>query len=176
MAKQDKKIMQYRIDGMMYAYDVVKNKGIEELEKDLKWRRAKFVPLEISAEQIKEALDEICTRVYNSTQVAIYKVLHDIFGFGKRRLKRFERGFNETCKDLQTLDAYGERMYCFEDYAEEYNEKYELDIDMSVVKTLDGLTESDMENHKRADVNEIKKLLADHGYQDAAGFLESYLG
>ena len=54
MAKSDKKAMQYRLDGMTYAWDKIKQEGMEAFEKELKARRATFIPLEVDIEKVKE--------------------------------------------------------------------------------------------------------------------------
>ncbi len=117
MAKSDKKAMQYRLDGMTYAWDKIKQEGMEAFEKELKARRATFIPLEVDIEKVKEIYDGIISQIYNCFSVGVYKTLNTDFDFGKIRLERFRDSFNETCKDLLSIDTYGERLYTFSDYA-----------------------------------------------------------
>lgn len=49
-----KKEHEMRLSGMAYALSIVKEKGIEALEKECRDRGAVFVPLEISAVQIEQ--------------------------------------------------------------------------------------------------------------------------
>lgn len=50
MAKSDMKVHQYRMDGMISALEIVKRDGVEALEKEIKFRNGKFIPLEMDHE------------------------------------------------------------------------------------------------------------------------------
>ena len=62
-------------------------------EKELKMRKATFIPLEVDEEKVKQIIDMVVTRIYNSFVTAAYKVLNEEFDFGEIRLKRFRRNF-----------------------------------------------------------------------------------
>lgn len=86
MAKRDRElrqIMQYRHDGMEYALKIVEEKGIEALRKDLKFRKMTFMPLELSTEWINGLMQDIYRKIVNCYSVSVYKVLIEMFGFGK---------------------------------------------------------------------------------------------
>ena len=174
MAKSDKKAMQYRLDGMTYAWDKIKQEGMEAFEKELKARRATFIPLEVDEEKVKQIIDMVVTRIYNSFVTAVYKVLDEEFDFGEIRLKRFRQTFNETCSDIATIDGYGERLYTFYDYAAELNKKYNLGIDIDSVEEVDRLNTTDAD--KRASIKAICELLTWNGFEGAAEFLKEYTG
>ena len=169
----DKKIMQYRLDGMTYAWRYIKGEGMEAFEKELKIRNATFIQLEVDMKKVKQAVDVVVTRVFNSFITAAYKVLNEEFDFGEIRLKRFKQAFNETCSDIATLDGYGERLYTFYDYASELNKKYNLGIDLDSVEEVDRLNTTDSD--KRASIKAIRELLTWNGFEDAADFLKKYL-
>lgn len=173
MAKSDKKAMQYRLDGMTYAWDKIKQEGMEAFEKELKARRATFIPLEVDIEKVKEIYDGTISQIYNCFSVGVYKTLNTDFDFGKIRLERFRDSFNETCKDLLSIDTYGERLYTFSDYAKEFNEKYDLGIDLNMVQEIDMKNNEGMD--KRASIRAIRELLEQFHFSDAAEFLEKYI-
>lgn len=174
MAKSDKKIHEQRMSGAVWAWDYIKREGMEAFEKQLKFRNATFIPLEIDEEKVKCILDMITTRIYNSYVTCVYKVLNEDFNFGEKRLKHFRDRFNETCKDVTMVDGYGERLYSFYDYASELNAKYNLDINLDKVEEVDNINLRSMDT--RANVHDIELLLHDHGYGEAAAFLVQYLG
>lgn len=173
MAKSDKKAMQYRLDGMTYAWRYIKGEGMEAFEKELKMRKATFIPLEVDEEKVKQIIDMVVTRIYNSFVTAVYKVLNEEFDFGEIRLKRFRQTFNETCSDIAAIDGYGECLYTFYDYAAELNKKYNLGIDIDSVEEVDRLNTTDTD--KRASIKAIRELLEQFHFSDAAEFLEKYI-
>lgn len=174
MGKVDKR-MQDRISGMIYARDIAKTKGIEELEKDIKMRGMTYLQLEIKKETVDKIITSIATRMFNSYIVAVYKVLNEHFGFGKDRLHRFKKEFDEVCKDISTVDCYGDLLYTFGDYANIYNEKYDLNIDLDKVDEVDCMNRRSY-GTVGVDVHSIEILLHENGFDDASKFLRSYMG
>ena len=174
MAKVDKRlreIMQYRADGMVYALGVVEKNGIEALKKDIQMRRLTFLPLELSVEWINGIMHDIYTKIINCYNVSVYKTLHELFGFGGVRLHRFDDGFNENIKDLSTIDGYGEMLYTFTDLAREYNEKYDMGVDMNAVKAGDENNQNALGAGK-VDVRYVIQILELYEHWDAAAFLK----
>lgn len=166
--------MEDRVSGMVYATSRIKEHGLDTFEKELEYRGATYLPMEISIEKCNEIMEGVFTKIYNAYNVAVYKVLHDVFGFGKDRLHRFTDEFNEVVKDIATTDHYGEMLYTFSDYAREFNEKYDLGIDMDKVEEVDALSKRSF--CKGPDIHAIELLLHEHGFDDAAKFLIEYLG
>ena len=178
MAKNDKKlreIMQYRADGMVYALGVVEKHGVEALRKDIQSRRLTFLPLELSVEWINDIMHGIYSKIISCYNVAVYDTLHELFGFGKKRLHIFDDGFNERVSILSTIDGYGIMLLTFEELAKHYNEKYEMGVDMDAVRDGD-------ENNQRAlgagkvDISYVAETLRRHEYFEAAQLLEDITG
>ena len=174
MAKRDKElrqIMQYRADGMEYALRIVKEKGVDALENDLRIRRITFIPLELSVEWINGIMHDIYSKIINCYNVAVYDTLHELFGFGKNRLHEFDDGFNERVNVLSTIDGYGMMLLTFEDLAKHYNEKYEMGIDMEAIKSGDRNNQNALGAGK-VDINYVIEMLQRYEYWDAAQFLD----
>lgn len=169
-----KRQMQDRVSGMIYALAYIKKHGLDAFEKELDFRGITYLQMEISTEKCNEIMEGVFTKIYNAYNVAVYKVLHDAFGFGKDRLHRFTEEFNEVVKDIATTDHYGEMLYTFSDYAREFNEKYDLGIDMDKVEEVDALNKRNF--CEGPNIHEIELLLHEHGFVDAAKFLVEYLG
>lgn len=168
------KQMYDRVSGMAYAYDYAVRNGLDALKKELVFRKATYLQMEISTERCNEIMEDIFTKIYNSYNVAVYKALIETYGFGKKRLHRFTKAFNEIIQDIATTDCYGEMLYTFGDYAREYNEKYDLKIDLDKIEEVDALNKRGF--GKGADPHAIEILLHEHGFDDAADFLVKYLG
>ena len=178
MAKKDRElrqIMQYRFDGMEYALKIAEDKGIEALRKDIQFRKMTFIPLELSVEWINGLMYDIYRKVINCYSVSAYKVLIDHFGFGKKRLHIFKDGFDETVNDFATVDVYGFMLHTFEDYAKEYNEKYDMGIDLEAVADGDENNQRAL-NANTSDIENIIDTLQRYEYFDAAEFLQETMG
>ena len=178
MAKKDRELrqlMQYRFDGMAYALKIAEEKGIDALRKDLQFRKMTFIPLELSVEWINGLMHDIYKKIVNCYSVGVYKVLIDNFGFGKKRLHFFKDSFEETIKDFATVDCYGLMLHSFGDYAKEYNEKYEMGIDLEAVADGDENNQKAL-NANSDDIYNIIDTLKRYEYFDAAQFLEETMG
>lgn len=179
MAKRDRElrqIMQYRHDGMEYALKIVEEKGIEALRKDLKFRKMTFMPLELSTEWINGLMRDIYKKIVNCYSVSAYKVLIEMFGFGKKRLHIFKDGFEETTGDLSTVDVYGFMLYTFEDLAKEYNAKYDMGIDMDAITEGDRNNQNALNAGQNETINYVIDILQRHGHFEAAQLLEETIG
>lgn len=178
MAKSNKQlneIMQLRVDAMEFALKLAETQGLDALRKEIIVRRTTQIPLEISKEFINGIISNMYAKIINCYNASVYKTLHELFGFGKLRLHRFDDAFNETIKDLSTVDGYGQMLYTFTDIAKEYNEKYEMGINMDAVRDGD-------ENNQRAlgagkvDISYVAETLRRHEYFEAAQLLEDITG
>ena len=63
MAKKIDTSYQARMDGMIYALRLVEKEGIEVLKKDIEFRGANFVPLEINRETMVEIYGMLAARI-----------------------------------------------------------------------------------------------------------------
>lgn len=172
MAKTDKRMID-RMSGMAYANEYVKKNGAEALEKHIEFRNATYIPLEISDEEANEAMERVFARIYNSYGVAVYKVLNEKFGFGGQRLHQFTDAFNEVVKDIATVDCYGEMLYTFRDYAEEFNRRYDLGIYLDKIEEVDAVNKKSYGSG--VDMNAVQSILNEYGYHDAATFLKNLM-
>lgn len=103
-------MQQYRTDGMEYALRIVKEKGIEALEKEVKVRTWSGISLRITAEEINEASEKIKHMVLDTMTIMTVLTLHDEFGFGRKRIQQFLDRF--TLKAECILEDYA----TWEDY------------------------------------------------------------
>ena len=65
-------------------------------------------------------------------------VLRENFGFGKQRLLKFRNEFQNMTKSALDLDYLGSHYVTLEDYANELNEQFDMEIDASRVRNCQG--------------------------------------
>jgi hypothetical protein len=94
MAKSDRKLHEARMAGAIWIMKLIEDKGIDEARKELATRRAMFVPLEISQQQLDETVYKIKMNTIDCVLIMSCMVLRDEFGFGQKRIKRFFDRFN----------------------------------------------------------------------------------
>ena len=103
MARGDKE-EQARREGMAYALKVAKEKGIEGLEEEIKFRGISKVPIAVSRAAMEEGLTNIKSQTIDSVCLLSAVTLHDEFGFGHKRLQQFIDRFNLKAECL--MDGY----------------------------------------------------------------------
>lgn len=145
MAKSDMKVHQYRMDGMAYALRIVKEQGIEALEKEIRMRNGKFIPLEMTRDRWRETSMILASRIVNTYSTLTLAALHDGFGFGKKRLQEFVQVFNKKCELVDVLDPYGEHYATISDYAKMLEEEYDIHVDLDAIYRA----EADHEKNRR---------------------------
>lgn len=103
---------QIRIDGMEYALRRIKEIGIEEFEKELKWRGNVHFGLQLNPRELLETADSIIVE----SRVAAMLVLHDEFDFGRKRIERFNSRFNDKMEGLnKSYVTWGEYLQIMHD-------------------------------------------------------------
>lgn len=83
-----------RREGMSYALKIAKEKGIEELEKDLKMRKVVDLPIPVSKKALEECINNIKNNTVDTFVILMISTLHDEFGFGEKRIQRAIDRFN----------------------------------------------------------------------------------
>jgi hypothetical protein len=124
MAKVDREAMA-RLDGMDYALRRIKSIGIEEFEKELRNRNKSGMSLPLDNKQIQKELVKHQSAVLEFSLVLALATLHDEFGFGEKRAKKF--------RDLYMTGVdYINQGYA---YLEEYKQgiKEQLGIEVNLV-------------------------------------------
>ena len=90
-------IEQARRDGMGYALKIVREKGIEGLEEEVRFRNISKVSVAMSDEEYKELVNAITADSVDAVAIIATLTLHDEFGFGEKRVKQFKNRFNLKC-------------------------------------------------------------------------------
>mgnify|MGYP006965344543 FL=1 len=118
------KEMQARTEGMAYVFRIAKEKGIEELEKEIRSRNLTGISLNLSRKDLNKASEKIKEITMDTFSILTVAVLHDEFGFGEKRCQRY----------LDRMDQKAECMVddlcTWEDYIQTIKE--ELNIEMQI--------------------------------------------
>lgn len=93
MAKMDKEELARR-EGMAYALKIAKEKGIDGLEEELKFRNITQLPVAVKRSQCEELINNIKMNVLDTVTILAAITLRDEFEFGKQRINRFVDRFN----------------------------------------------------------------------------------
>lgn len=171
MAKRDKEY-EARMQGMLYALNVAKEHGVDYLEKEIKKRGIIKSPLAYTDKQIDEFWEQLSANLYATMTCVTGMVLHSAFGFGKQRLQKFREEFLDATNKTIDLDWLGEHYVTLEDYAIELNEKYDLGLDVARIAVCQESHDKGNTKYKMADISRVLTELKEHGFEDAAEFLE----
>ena len=170
MAKVDK-WFKARMDGMLYALKIVEEQGIEALKREIKMRNILKADLGMSGEQVNEVYTNISINCYTSIMVTMLCTINMVFGFGKDRLQKLRREFDESAKSLMDLDRWGEHYETFKERERYLREKYGICFDEKTIDHLDQNNNCLNPEYKRCELSAICDLLDASGYKDAATFL-----
>lgn len=99
MSKQNE-INDARLQGMDYAFRQIKKEGLDEFEKELRWRMNHGISLRLTQKELDKSSIEFKQQFVAMTVCVAILVLHDEFGFGKKRLKQFENRYNVKSDSL----------------------------------------------------------------------------
>lgn len=86
---------QARRDGIGYALGIVREKGIEGLEEDVRFRNISKVSVAMSEDEYKDLTERMGKRISQVILILAEITLRDEFGFGKSRLEKFADRLNE---------------------------------------------------------------------------------
>lgn len=134
---------QARLDGMDFALRVAEKEGIEGLRKEIKFRNANFVPLEISVEGRKEIYGLLATRIVQTFLTMVLATLRDNDEYGEKRLKRFKAAFEKKCVEVDALDPDGEHYARISDYAKMLKEECHINLDLEAILKIQEDTDKD---------------------------------
>lgn len=118
-------------EGMRYAYDFIKENGLDAFYEELKFRAKTNVPLRISKKAYEEAVEKELDRsrqcILDSVLIVAVACLRDEFEFGKKRVARFIKRYNLKTACLMDPEISGLTFKDLQQYLKE-----ELDLDMTI--------------------------------------------
>lgn len=171
MAIKADEIIKLRNEGMAYALKIAKDAGsLEALEEQIRLRGLMKVTVKFTPEEFDQTLNNISTRVYNNMLTMVYAVLHDTYGYGNVRLKRFKKDFDQKVYLVGEEDPLGRHYARFDDFADEANRLQELGIDLDVIKETQ--LNNDHSSRKYVAIDQIVKFLLEKEHFAAAEDLQ----
>lgn len=171
MAKINKEF-QWRMEGMVTAYKIVSENGLEALKKELQMRNFLKIDLWAKKGEVDALHRTVSENVYVSMLTTVMFILHDTFGFGKKRLDLMKLEFDKKVEDISNLDWMGEHYVRFEDYGRYLNEKFGYEFDVDRVAALQDIQDEQDKRVRKCDVDRVIKELKENGYKEAAVWLE----
>lgn len=85
---------------MEFALRLAKDKGIEELEKEVRFRNRTGVSLNLTRQELAAGSQNIKNMTFDTMLAMSMMVLRDEFDFGKKRLERFKDRFTQKAASL----------------------------------------------------------------------------
>jgi len=92
--------MLYFTMGMERALRIVKEDGVEELEKEVRFRNATGIESRITAKEYSAGLDTVKAVTIDTVTTMALAVLYGEFGFGQQKLEQFMDTFERATIDL----------------------------------------------------------------------------
>lgn len=83
-----------REDGLDLALRIVRDGGIEALEREIKFRGITGVHTSLSSKDLDKAAQKIKEMTLDTFTILGIAVLHDDFGFGQKRYQKFMDGMD----------------------------------------------------------------------------------
>ena len=123
MAKKMNEYMAGREDGLLMALDIVKKGGVEALEKEVRFRNVTGIR---TKKDLDKATVKIKEQLLDTVTVLSVATLHDEYGFGAKRCKKFIERFNLKAECLV------DDMASWDDYIQTIRE--ELGIELTIRK------------------------------------------
>lgn len=116
------KEMQWRNEGMAYALKIAREKGIEGLEDECKFRNVTYIPQNISRAVCDEAINKIKLNTIDTMLIMAVTVLMDEFEFSKFQIDLFIKRFTS-----KTDCVVGN--YCtWEDLIDDIKQEYGIEL------------------------------------------------
>lgn len=110
MAKKINDYMTGREDGLLMALDIVKKGGVEALEEEIRFRNLSGIRMPLAKKDLEKATLKIKEQLLDTVTVLSVATLHDEYGFGEKRCKKFIERFNLKAEclvdDMASWDDY----------------------------------------------------------------------
>jgi len=80
---------QWRLEGMGYALKSIEETSLDEFRKELEYRKRTGITALVTPKELKQMRDILTEDALKVAMVFAVYALHDEFGFGQDRIKRF---------------------------------------------------------------------------------------
>lgn len=109
MTKQSQYMQGYE-QGLISALKTVQKDGIQGLEDEIKFRNITELHTNMSKQDVNNLVQEVKSKIVRAYMILSFASLHDFFGYGHKRCKKFwdgvDMGAGYLCNDVATWDDY----------------------------------------------------------------------
>ena len=126
MGKKINDYMAGREDGLLMALNIVKKGGVEALEEEIRFRNLSGIRMPLAKKDLEKATLKIKEQLLDTVTILSVATLHDEYGFGAKRCKKFTERFNLKAECLV------DDMASWDDYIQAIRE--ELGIELTIRK------------------------------------------
>lgn len=88
------------MQGMLFAHKIAMERGLDELEKEIKLRGILKLDIWADKKEVDELYDTLSTNLYQHMLVTVMYSLNNAFGFGRERLMRLKKNLMKMSKCL----------------------------------------------------------------------------
>ena len=116
------KMSQWRLEGMYYAYEKIKQSGIEEFEKELSFRSKRGVQIINTKADIMKYEREIIERTQDVAMIFCIAVLVDEFDFTREDILRFQERL------ALKADCISEKYLTWDEQKQILKDEYDIEV------------------------------------------------
>ena len=113
-----------REDGLLLAQKIVKEGGLEALDREIKFRGCTGIHTSLASKDLDVASQKIKEMALDVFLVLGIAALHDCFGFGQKRCQRWKDKIDEGA------DIILDDMATWKDYTDSIKEELNLDLEV----------------------------------------------
>lgn len=113
-----------REDGLLLAQRIVREGGVEALDKEIKFRGCTGIHTSLASKDLDVASQKIKEMAMDVFLVLGIAALHDCFGFGQKRCQRWKDKIDEGA------DIFLDDMATWKDYTDSIKEELNLDLEV----------------------------------------------
>lgn len=113
-----------REDGLLLAHKIVKEGGIEALDKEIRFRGCTGIRTSLACKDLDKASEKIKEMTMDTFTIMGIAALHDEFGFGQKRCQKWMDKFAEGANYLE------EGLATWQDYIQSIKEELNLTLEI----------------------------------------------
>lgn len=170
MAKITKEF-EWQTQGLVKAQDIVKTEGAEALDQYILYRGLTRAPINVTQKQMDDFIRMLGENLFTTVKTVSLVALKDEFGFGTKRMRKFEEKFKKLTMDACDMDWIGSHYVTMTDYAEYLQKENGIEVKPEVLERCQRDHDQTNPGYKRVGLERLVAELAEHGFEDAAAYL-----
>jgi hypothetical protein len=173
MAKRDKEY-EARMQGMIYACNLVEKEGLDALKSDIKMRGITSAPFTTSEKEITGLVETLSQNLYTTFLTMTMIALEDAYGFKKVRLMRFKESFDKNTRATYNMDWLGKHYVSIPEYARFLRDECGINLEdsfMEIASECQYHADQNNPEYKKVRLDCLVAELSDAGHEKAAEWL-----